>query len=212
MTGRILGAGLALATSFLLAAGSLAPAHALEEKANEREALKACEQRLCTMVGKKEAAGEDLSCALSKTWAKDKIKEGIEKKKIDWSLGDARCGISVEMKRSDILGALKGGAAKLEMAKHTVKCEVEREKEVIPINISLAPKIEFKDGKAVKAWLGVSEIEAPAVVKGAIWTAAKMEDSFGLFHSDMIKEINTFIYEKCPDRYDADGKPKTHVK
>jgi len=212
MFNRTTCAGLALAAGVVFAAGLFAPAVALEEKPDEREALKGCEQRLCLMISKKETTGADLQCALSKTWAKNKIKEGIEKKKIEWSLGDARCGVSVEMKRADIVGALKGGDAKIEMAKHVVKCSVEREKEVIPINISMSPKIEFKDGKAVKAWLGITEIEAPAVVKGAIWTAAKLEDSFGLFHSEMIKEINTFVYDKCPERYDAEGVPKTRQK
>ena len=30
------------------------------------------------------------------------------------------------------------------------------------------------------------------MVKGAIWTAAQLEDTFGIVHSDLVKEINTF--------------------
>ena len=66
--------------------------------------------------------------------------------------------------------------------------------------MSVAPKLQMKDGKVVKAWIGVGAIEAPAAVKGAIWTVAQMEDTFGIFHSDLVKDINKFVHEKCPKR------------
>ena len=92
------------------------------------------------------------------------------------------------------------------MAAQTVRCEVERDKEVVPIMVSLSPKIQFKDGRAVKAWLGIENIEAPAVLKGAIWTVAQLEDTFGVFHGDLIKEINKFVHERCARREAKDGK------
>lgn len=199
-------AGLALAAGSLLAGLMVLapmPAGALDEKANEKELLKACEQSMCEIIVKKDAGGGDLKCQLGKTWAKSKIKDGIEKKKISWTFGDARCAIDLAVSRAAMLEALKNPNGSLEIPKHTIKCEVERENEVTPINVSLAPKITFKDGKAQKAWLNVSDIEAPAVVKGAIWTAAKVEDTFGLFHGEMIEEINEFVLQKCPQKYPA---------
>jgi hypothetical protein len=177
------------------------PTLALDENGNEKENLKACEQRLCEIILKKEPKGDDLKCEIGKTWAKSKIKDGIEKKKLSWSFGDARCGLDVGLAREAIVNVLTKPDGALEFQKHTIKCEVERESEVTPINISLAPKIAFKDGKATKAWLNISEIEAPAVVKGAIWTVAKVEDTLGLFHGDMIEEINEFVHQKCAQRY-----------
>ena len=53
---------------------------------------------------------------------------------------------------------------------------------------------------ALKAWLGIGTIEAPAVVKGAIWTAAQLEDTFGIVHSDLLREINKFVHNRCPKR------------
>jgi hypothetical protein len=174
------------------------PVNALDQPASEKEALKACEQRLCDIIVNKQPAGDDLSCALSKTWAQAKIKDGIEKRRLSWTFGDARCSVELSAKRDLVLGAVTKPEHALELPQHTVKCEVERDKEVTPINISLAPKITFKDGKAQKAWLNLKSIEGPAVVRGAIWTAAQIEDNFGLFHSDLIAEINEFIEHKCP--------------
>ena len=174
------------------------PVHALEQPANEKDALKACEQRLCEIVVNKQASGDDLSCPLSKTWLGEKIKDGIEKRRMSWNFGDARCSVELTAKRDVILGAVTKPEHALELSEHTVKCEIEREKEITPINISLAPKINFKNGKAEKAWLNIKKIEGPAVVRGAVWTAAQVEDTFGIFHGDMISEINEFIDDKCP--------------
>ena len=66
--------------------------------------------------------------------------------------------------------------------------------------MALSPRLQFKDGKAAKAWLGIGEIQAPAVLKGAIWTAAQLEDTFGVVHGDLIKEINRYVHERCPKR------------
>ena len=184
-----------LAVSTVLAAGAVL---ALDEPANEREALKACEKKMCEIVVKKEATGADFACTLSKTWNRSKIQEGIEKKRLTWGFGDARCTIDVSAKRETILAAVSKAEHSVEFAPQTVKCQVERDKEVTEVSVTLAPKITFKNGKAEKAWLNVKDIQAPTIIKGAIWTAAQIEDNFGLFHGDMIAEINEFIGQKCP--------------
>ena len=187
--------GSLLAATLMLLCG---PALALDEAANEKDVLKACEKQLCEIVIKKQATGADLACNLSKTWSKTKIVEGIEKKKLSWGFGDARCTIDVKVKRASVVDAVSKPDQSFEFEPHTIKCQIEREKEVTEVAVTLAPKISFKDGKAVKAWLGVKQIDAPAVVKSVIWTAAQVEDNFGLFHSEMISEINELIGQKCP--------------
>ena len=174
-------------------------AFALEEAKDEKEKLETCERDLCTILVKREA-GKDLQCSLQKTWAGSKIKKGVEEKKLTWSLGDVRCEINLEVKRQDMLDALTKPKFELKLATHAVRCEVEREKEVVPVSVALTPRVLFKDGKAATVWLGIGDIQAPAVVKGAIWTAAQLEDTFGVVHSDLIKEINGFVYERCPKR------------
>jgi hypothetical protein len=170
---------------------------ALQPDPAERDKLKACEKALCAMATKKEAAGADLSCGLSKTWTKEQIKSGIEKKKVSWSLGDAQCTIDVKLSRASVVDALTKPDHVLDFGSHTVKCLVDREGTETPINITMAPKVTFKSGQAVTAILGVKEIEAPSVIKGAIWTAAALEDNVGVFHTDILKGINDFLGPKC---------------
>ena len=165
-----------LAAALVLPFAFSVGASALDEAKDEKAQLEACEKDLCTLLVKREAAGSNLQCNIQKTWASKKIKAGVEEKKLSWSLGDLRCGVKFDASRQDVVDALTKPAYELKLASHAVKCEVEREKEVLNISVALSPRIQFKDGKAVKAWLGVGEIQAPTVVKGAIWSAAQLED------------------------------------
>ena len=189
----------ALALALAVSGTSAVRTSALEEAKDEKAQLEACERDLCAILVKREAGG-DLQCSMQKTWAGSKIKQGVEEKKLTWSLGDVRCGVKLEVKRQDMLDALTKPQSELKLAPHAIRCDVEREKEVVPISVTMTPRIQFKDGKAAKVWLGIGEIQAPAVVKGAIWTAAQLEDTFGVVHSDLVKEINRFVYDRCPKR------------
>src|SRR5262245_29731505 len=194
--------GLALAGTIWMAVPSHlgGTALALEEAKDEKERLEACEHELCGVLVKREAAGGDLKCSLQKTWAGSKIKHGVEERKLSWKLGDLRCGVALVATRQDLVEALTKPQYELKLATHTVRCDVEREKEVVQVAVALTPRLQFKDGKATTVWLGIGDIQAPTVVKGAIWTAAQLEDTFGVVHADLIKEVNKFVYERCPKR------------
>lgn len=192
-------ASAALALALAICGIAAVNTSALEEGKEEKEQLESCERDLCTILVKREAGG-DLQCSMQKTWAGSKIKQGVEEKKLTWSLGDVRCGVKLEVKRQELLDALIKPQFDLKVPPHAIRCDVEREKEVVPISVTMTPRIQFKDGKATKVWLGIGEIQAPAVVKGAIWTAAQLEDTFGVVHSDLLKEVNRFMYERCPKR------------
>ncbi|MBO0765353.1 MAG: hypothetical protein J2P50_12295 [Hyphomicrobiaceae bacterium] len=178
-----------------LIAGSAA---ALEEDKGEKQKLEACAKDLCSILVKREANGADLTCALQKTWAGAKVKEGVEQKKLTWGFGDVRCAVDVVGKRRDMIDALTKPEYEYKLPIHTVRCDIEREKEVMKVTVSLSPKLQFKDGKLTRAWLGIGTIEAPSVVKGAIWTAVQLEDTFGIVHGDLLREVNKFVYERCP--------------
>ena len=190
--------GLAATGSVIgLMAGS---ALALEEDKGEKGKLEACEKDLCGILVKRDTGGSDLQCSLQKTWAGSKIKEGVEQKKLTWGFGDVRCSIDLTAKRQEMVDALTKPEYEYKLGTHTVNCDVEREKEVMKVSVALSPKFQFKGGKATKAWLGIGTIEAPTVVKGVIWSAAQLEDTFGIVHSDLLREINKFVYERCPKR------------
>jgi hypothetical protein len=88
-----------------------------------------------------------------------------------------------------------------EVPAHTAQCVVEENKEVSTVTVRLAPKIVFKNGRAEKVWINLKNVDGPVSVKATIWTVAKLEDSIGIFHRQMIKSMNKFIEKGCAKKY-----------
>jgi hypothetical protein len=196
-----------LATAIAIGVLGLAASHtarALDEPPDEMDKLKACEKRICTMILGKPTIGDDFKCDAQKTWAKSSL-EGGESKGVSWGFGDARCTANIKLSRADIVNALTLPKYTIKVPRHTVKCVVEREQQLKPVVVTLAPKLEFKDGKADKVWINLKDMEGPDDIKGTVWTAAKLEDTLGIFHRPMIKQINKFMYQQCSRKYGPDG-------
>lgn len=171
---------------------------ALEEGKGEKAALKACEKSLCELVTKKAPANGDFSCALAKTWAKKDLKEGSASGKLSWGFGDARCTVDLKLARAVIISAVKEQKSTLRFPDHTVTCVIEREKGPTNVTATLAPKAEFEGGRVKKVWVNLRSVKGPSVIKGLAFTAAKLEDSVGIFHRPLVKALNHMIHEKCP--------------
>lgn len=195
--------GLALAAGAALAGDP--PKEVIEEKAGEKEQLKACEARVCGMILDKEAKGEDLKCSLEKTWAKKTLKGG-ETKSVKWGFGDAQCSVDLELSRADIVAALTRPEYSITLPTHQVHCLVEQDGKPQKVLAKLAPKLTFKDGKADKAWINLADIDGPESIKGTVWMAATLEDKLGIFHRSMIKSVNKFIFKRCPENYGPNAK------
>jgi hypothetical protein len=165
----------------------------------DKAQLKVCQKAMCTIVTKKEPKGADLACNLAKTWTKDQIKDGVKKKQFSWSMGDARCTLDVSISRTAIIDAMTKPEHVLDFGPHAVKCVTDSDGKSTPINVKLAPKVKFQGGKAVSATLAVKEIEAPGMIKTAIWSAATLNDKVGIFQKDMLKAINEFTGPKCAE-------------
>jgi hypothetical protein len=185
--------------AFVLGHGTMAQAAQPVADTPDVMQRKACEKAMCTIVTKKEPKGADLACKLSKSWTKDQIKDGVKKKQYSWSMGDARCNLDVQISRLAIIDALSKPEQTLDFGPHMVRCMADRDGKDTPINVTLSPKVKFKAGKAVSATLAVKEIDAPGMIKTAIWSAATLNDKIGIFQKDILKAINEFNGPKCAE-------------
>lgn len=195
--------GLPWSVLFVLAAFAAAvlpgSALALDEKKDEKDKLKLCERRMCEAIVKKAPATGDVSCTLTKTWARRSLKESSEEsKKVDWTYGDARCSVDLKVPRALIVTALTAQTVKLELPQHRVDCEIERDKEIDRVHFMLGPKVRFENGQAKQVWINLKKVEGPTAIKAMATTLAKLEDSVGIFQSTLTKAINKFVTEKCP--------------
>ena len=61
--------------------------------------------------------------------------------------------------------------------------------------------VTFEDGKAAKAELNITKVEAPTVMSTVITGAAWVEKNLNLFHGETVDEINDFVHKKCAKFY-----------
>ena len=170
-----------------------------EEKL-ERDARKECKVAICAIFHDRKATGPDVSCNVIKSWRKEQLDKMVSKAKVSWPWGAVKCVADVKLKRADIIKAMTEPKYELALDKHQVKCEVARDKEAkAEINFDFSPKVMFEKGKAVKSSLNWGKIEAPALVKGAMWTATATDNTFNVLQSTIVEDINDFVDKKCTE-------------
>jgi hypothetical protein len=177
-----------------------------EEKA-EREARKGCKIALCAAFHARKP-GDDLSCSVLKTWRKEQLSKMVEKAKVSWPWGNIKCTSDIKLKRDNLIKAMTEAKFEAKFESQFVRCEVARDKEApAEIKFDFAPKVTFENGKAVKAALNWGKIEAPTLIKGAMWTATATDNTFNVLQSTVVEDINDFIGAKC-DEVKADWQGK----
>lgn len=170
-----------------------------EERA-EREARKACKVRICAAFHNPHPEAPDVTCNVLKSWRKEQLSKMLEKAKVSWPWGRVKCTADVKLKREVLSKALAGDRYEAKLDTHKVACEVEREKaEPSKINFEFAPKVTFEKGKAVKAALNWGKIEAPTLLKSAMWTATATDNTFNVLQNTLVEDINDFIGPRCDE-------------
>jgi hypothetical protein len=170
------------------------------EEIAEREGRKACKVSICAAFHVRKAEGTDIACNVLKTWRKEQLQKMIERAKVSWPWGPVKCVADIKLNRADLIKATSETSYVATLAKHEVTCEIDRDKEApAKISFSFAPKITFANGKATKASLNWGTIEAPALVKGAMWTATATDNTFNVLQTTLVEDINDFIAPKCDE-------------
>ncbi len=62
----------------------------------------------------------------------------------------------------------------------------------------MAPELKFRDGSTTAVALHMDDIQGSPLIKGVVWTAATLEENFGILQNDMVREVNRFIKKECP--------------
>lgn len=170
------------------------------EEVKEREARKSCKVAICAAFRNRKPDGGDISCNVIKSWRKEQLSQMVEKAKVSWPWGRVKCTAPINLKRDMLIKAMTEPAYEATLDKHMVVCEVEREKDGnAEIKFDFTPKVRFEKGKATKATLNWGTIDAPTLVKGAMWTATATDNTFNVLQSTVVEDINDFIDNKCDE-------------
>jgi hypothetical protein len=167
------------------------------EELKEKELRKSCKVALCSAFHVKKPSDGDVACSVLKTWRKEQLTKMVSKGGVSWPWGNARCTTDLKFKRDALIKAVSEPTYELAIDKHDIKCELDREKDKYEIKMEIAPKVQFKDGKAVKATLNWGKIDAPLLAKSALWSATAADNTFGVLQNTVVEDINDFIDVKC---------------
>jgi hypothetical protein len=167
------------------------------DELKERELRKSCKVALCSAFLLKKADGPDVACGVLKTWRKEQLTKMVSKGGVTWPWGNARCTADLKFKRADLIKATSQPDYELSVDKHNISCELDREPEKYEIKMEIAPKVTFKDGKAVKAQMNWGKVDAPLLAKSVLWSATAADNTFGALQGTVVEDINDFIGVKC---------------
>jgi hypothetical protein len=165
----------------------------------EKEARKACKVDICKALHSKDASG-DIACHVIKSWRKEQLVKLVGKLKVTWPYDGAQCAMQLSVKRDDLVRAMTEPKVEIEFQKHTVTCTIASEKKgATDFKFDLTPKVTFENGKATKARANWGKIEAPTLIKSAMWTATAADNTVNLLSSTIVTEVNDFVSRRCDE-------------
>jgi hypothetical protein len=166
----------------------------------EKEARKACKVDICRALHSKKDASGEIACHVIKSWRKEQLVKLVSKLKVTWPYDGAQCSTELNVKRADLVKAMTEPKAEIEFEKHTVTCTIASEKKgATEFKFTLTPKIIFENGKATKAHANWGKIEAPTLIKSAMWTATAADNTVNLLSGTIIEEVNNFATKRCDE-------------
>ncbi|MBN9291094.1 MAG: hypothetical protein J0H36_08255 [Hyphomicrobium denitrificans] len=159
----------------------------------------ACKVDICKALHSKDASG-DIACHVIKSWRKEQLVKLVGKLKVTWPYDGAQCAMQLSVKRDDLVRAMTEPKVEIEFQKHTVTCTIASEKKgATDFKFDLTPKVTFENGKATKARANWGKIEAPTLIKSAMWTATAADNTVNLLSSTIVTEVNDFVSRRCDE-------------
>jgi hypothetical protein len=169
-----------------------------EEKA-EKEVRKACKAKICEIVASRDPAGEDISCDIVKTWREDDIAKMLGGK-ISWQWGKAVCQSKLVLPRASLAKAMSEPEYQIVMPQQKVRCTLAQKEKGEPyaVEITMSPKVKFKDGKATEATVNWGPASAPLLIYPLIYAGTGLDNSTNVLGTEVVRLVNGFT-KKCAE-------------
>lgn len=173
--------------------------------ATEKEGYKQCKTQICRVFADRKADHGAIACDATKTWLDAEISNHILSGQVGWPWGSAQCSTHIELDREAIAKLVAEPDATIKLKPHTLKCLVDKkggqglEADSYVVKFTVAPEVTFKNGKATAVKLNWSDINAPTLLQGAIWSATTLDKAFNILSDLAVHQINAFIYDGCKE-------------
>lgn len=168
-----------------------------EERA-EKEVRKACKIEICDIIATQEQRGPNPSCNIGWTWHSEEIVAALGGR-IDWPWGKAVCQSKLRLKRAPLAKAMSAPRASINAAPQTVRCALHHDGKPYVIEVELAPRVTFKNGKAIKAQVNWGDVSAPAVIYPLLYGATGLDNSTNVLGPEVVRQVNKFVRKDCAE-------------
>jgi hypothetical protein len=164
----------------------------------EKQARAACKAKICGILASKDAQGGDVSCEVVKTWREQDIAKMLGGK-FDWPWGAAVCQSKLDIARAQLVNAMTEPTHDVVLTPHKVQCSLAQKSKGNPysVDVTIAPKVTFENGKAVAARINWGEADAPMLAYALIYAGTGLDNSTNLLGPEVVRMVNEFIGKKC---------------
>jgi hypothetical protein len=168
-----------------------------EEKA-EKEARKACKAKICEIIATREPVGEDVSGDIVKIWREEDIAKMLGGK-ISWPWGKAVCQSKLELARASLAKAMSESEYEIVMPEQKVRRTLAQKDKGEPyaVEVTMSPKVKFKDGKGTGATINWGPASAPLLIYPLIYAGTGLDNSTNVLGPEMVRLVNGFASKKC---------------
>jgi hypothetical protein len=170
------------------------------EEAAEKEARKECKKQICDIVATRDPNGENVSCDIVKTWREEDIVKMLGGK-VSWPWGKAVCQSKLELERKSLALAMSEDSHEIVMPVQKVRCTLAQKTEGEPytVEVTLAPKVKFADGKATEASINWGEATAPLLIYPLIYAGTGIDNKTNVLGPEVVRMVNEFATKKCTE-------------
>jgi len=170
------------------------------EELAEKEARKECKKKICDIIATRDPVGEDIACDIVKTWREEDIVKMLGER-INWPWGKAVCQSRLELKRRPLALAMSETQYEIVMPVQKVRCTLAQKEEGEPyaIEVTLAPKVKFENGKATEASINWGEASAPMFIYPLIYAGTGLDNSANVLGPEVVRMVNEFTTKKCAE-------------
>jgi hypothetical protein len=168
------------------------------EETAEKEARKECKKKICDIVATRDPNGENVSCDIVKTWREEDIVKMLGGK-VKWPWGKAVCQSKLELERKSLALAMSEASHEIVMPVQKVRCTLAQKARGEPytVEVTLAPKVKFADGKATEASINWSEATAPLLIYPLIYAGTGLDNKTNVLGPEVVRMVNELVTKKC---------------
>ena len=121
--------------------------------------------------------------------------------KLDWPFGKAVCKSKLELKRASLAKAMSQATYEVVVPAQTVSCTLAQKDKGEPyvVEIEIAPKVSFANGKAVTAALNWGKASAPLFVYPLVYAGTGLDNHTNVLGPEVVRMVNEFSTKKCAE-------------